>query len=234
MNTTNLVMLITGARKGIGRYLAEKYLQQGYKVVGCSRRESDLKHTNYTHFCLDVADESAVRQMFIGIRKDYKRLDVLINNAGIASMNHALLTPASSVENILRTNVVGSFLMCREAAKLMKKRGVGRIVNFSTVAAKLDLEGEAIYAASKSAVESLTRTLAREFASFGITVNTIGPTPIATDLIRNVPDEKISKLLARQALPRLGKPEDVANVIAFFIQPESDFVTGQLIYLGGV
>jgi 3-oxoacyl-[acyl-carrier protein] reductase len=116
----------------------------------------------------------------------------------------------------------------------MQKRRFGRIVNFATVATPLRLEGEAAYAASKAAVISLTQILARELADFGITVNAIGPTPIQTDLVGGVPSEKLERLIARQAIRRWGQFGDVANVIDFFLRPESDFVTGQVVYLGGV
>lgn len=228
------VMLITGTRKGIGRYLLEYYTKKGYFVVGCSRDESDCRLDNYRHFCLDVADEKKVVQMFAAIRKDYHRLDVLVNNAGIASMNHTLLTPCSTVNRIMQTNIMGTFLFCREAAKLMQGSRGGRIVNFATVATPLRLEGEAIYAASKAAVVTLTEIMARELASFGITVNAVGPTPVKTDLIRAVPQDKIDRLIDRQAIKRLGEFEDISNVIDFFIQPASNFITGQVIYLGGV
>ena len=228
------VMLITGTRKGIGRFLAKYYAKKAFLVIGCSRSEPDYGLEHYKHFCLDVSDEASVKPMFAEIRRTYSRLDVLINNAGIASMNHALLTPLKTVHNILSTNVVGTFLFCREAAKIMKDNHYGRIVNFSTVAAPLKLEGEAIYAASKAAVLSLTEILARELADFGITVNSVGPTPVETDLIRSVPQEKIDRLLAQQAISRFGTFEDIANVIDFFIKQESAFVTGQNIYLGGI
>lgn len=228
------VTLITGSRAGIGRYLAEYLCGEGHSVVGCSRSEAGWEHENYRHVLADVGDEAQVKKLFAMVRKDFGRLDNLLNNAGIASMNHSLLTPVPTVRRILETNVVGCFLFSREAAKLMKKRGFGRIVNFTTVAVPLKLEGEAAYVASKAAVEGLTDVLAREFADFGITVNAIGPVPIKTDLIRSVPSAKLDKLVERQPLKRFGEFRDVANVIDFFLRKESDFITGQCLYLGGV
>jgi len=163
------VTLITGTRKGIGRHLAEHYVSLGHRVVGCSRGEVEWMLEGYTHHIADVSDEGAVKAIFGDVRKKFGRLDHLINNAGIASMNHSLLTPLSTVHDVLNTNVVGTFLFCREGAKLMKTHGYGRIVNLATVAVPLKLEGEAIYVASKAAVLSLTEVLARELAPFGIT-----------------------------------------------------------------
>jgi len=228
------VTLITGTRKGIGRYLAEHYVRQGHRVIGCSRGPIDWAVEGYDHYVADVVDEVAVKAIFSNIRKEYGRLDHLINNAGIAAMNHCLLTPLAVVHNVLNTNLVGTFLFCREAARLMEPRRYGRIINFATVAVPLKLAGEAIYAASKAAVITLTEVLARELAAFGITVNAVGPTPVETDLIRSVPNDKIDRLLAQQAIPRLGTFEDIANVIDFYVRPESAFITGQCLYLGGV
>jgi 3-oxoacyl-[acyl-carrier protein] reductase len=228
------VMVITGARKGIGRFLAEHYVQHGFDVVGCSRAPSDLQMSGYRHYCLDVADEPAVKQMFLDVSRKFGRADVLVNNAGIAAMNHFLLTPLSTAQKLVNTNFLGTFLFCREAAKLMQRNRFGRIVNFATVATPLNLEGEAVYAATKAAVESLTRTLARELAGFNITVNAVGPTPVKTDLTRSVPPEKLEALIARQAIQRFGELRDIQNVIDFFIQAESDFITGQVIFLGGI
>src|SRR5205823_13261958 len=223
----NKVVLITGTRKGIGRALVEHNAGTGHHVVGCSRSPFEGDLPNYRHCCLDVGDESAVKEMFSLIRKREGRLDVLINNAGVASMNHSLLTPIATVNKIMETNFTGTFLFCREAARTMQAHRYGRIVKFATVAVPLKVEGEAVYAASKAAVISLTQILAREFAEFGITVNAVGPTPIKTDLVRGVPPEKLEVLISRQAIKRYGEMRDVIQVIDFFINPASDFVTGQ-------
>jgi 3-oxoacyl-[acyl-carrier protein] reductase len=228
------VMIITGTRKGIGRYLVQYYLKKGYTVVGCSREPLVEELPGYEHFCLDVTDEPKVLEMVRLVAARHKKIDVLINNAGIASMNHILLTPGSVVQKILATNVLGTFLFVREAAKIMIKQRYGRIVNFVTVATPLQLEGEAIYASSKAAIASMTEVAARELSSFNITVNAIGPTPVETDLIKSVPKDKIRSLIERQAIKRMGQFCDISNVIDFFISRDSDFVTGQTVYLGGI
>ncbi len=228
------VMLITGTRKGIGRFLAEYYTQKGFWVEGCSRKPPDWELEGYHHHTVDISNESQIKEMFTSIRKRRGRLDIAINNAGIASMNHMLLTPEASVTKIMDTNFKGTFLVCRESAKLMAKHRYGRIVNFTTIAVPMLLEGEAIYAAAKSAVVTFTRVIARELVEMGITCNAVGPTPTPTDLIRAVPQEKIDNIVNHLAIKRPGRFEDISNVIDFFIKPESDYVTGQVIYLGGV
>ena len=220
------IILITGASKGIGEYLVNYYLDKGFLVCGCSRNNIIKNTANYQHFCCDVGEEDEVIPVFREINRKYSRLDILINNAGIASMNHALLTPAKTVNSIFKTNFLGTFLFCREAAKIMQKRKNGRIINFSSIAVPLKLNGEAIYASSKAAINTLTSILSNELGGLGITVNAIGPTPIKTDLIKNIPQEKIERLIERQAIKRFGKYEDVINVIEFFIKPESNFITG--------
>jgi len=225
-------ILITGTSRGIGQQLALYFLAKGDIVAGCSRTPSTITDKNYKHYELNVDDEAKVASMV----KDFNKcgLDVLINNAGIASMNHVLLTPYSTLKNVFQTNVYGSFLFLREAAKIMQKAKNGRIINLSTVAKPLRLEGELVYAASKAAVETMTQIAARELGQWGITVNAVGPTPVPTDLVKNVPQAKMNALLDRQAIKRYGTFEDVINVVEFFIAPSSDFITGQTIYLGGV
>ena len=228
------VIIITGTRKGLGLHLARHYLALGWQVAGCSRGESSLQHDRHQHFQLDVADEVAVVGMVRRVQQAHGRIDALLNNAAIAAMNHLLLTPQSAVRQIFETNFQGTFLFLREVGKIMVRQKQGRIVNFTTVAVPLDLEGEAIYAASKAAVETLTRIAAREFGTCGVTVNALGPTPMPTDLVKTVPKDKIDALVARQAIRRIGEPRDVANAIDFFLQPGSDFITGQILYFGGI
>lgn len=228
------IIIITGTRKGIGRYLAEQYLQEGDIVYGCSRRICDIEHPNYHHTRLDVSDEAEVVSFVRNVYKNHKHIDVLINNAGCASMNHFLLTPYDTAKKVFNTNFFGTFLMCREVAKYMIKNKSGRIVNYSTVAVALNLHGELVYSASKAAIEQLTRVLADEIGESGITVNAVGPTPIDTDLIKNVPENKLQDLLSHQCIKRFGQFEDVKNVIDFFLKPESNFITAQTIYLGGI
>ena len=134
----------------------------------------------------------------------------------------------------MRTNFTGTFLFCREGARIMKKNGFGRIINLTTIATPLKIEGEAAYASSKAAIVTLTQILGKELAEFGITVNAIGPSPIKTDLIRTIPKNKIEQLINSLSVKRYGEIRDVINVIDFFIKAESDYVTGQVIYLGGV
>lgn len=227
------IAIVTGTRKGLGKFIAQKLLASGWLVVGCSRRPADWEAPGYTHHELDVGDEAAVVKLVRETAAAHGRIDALVNNAGIAGMNHLLLTPASTVEKLFHTNFLGSFLFLREVAKIMSRQKQGRIVNFTTVATALDLEGEAVYAASKAAVESLTRVAARELGQNGITVNAVGPTPVATDLIKLVPEAKIHDLVQRQAIRRLGTETDVWNVVEFYLRPESEFITGQIIYLGG-
>jgi len=229
-----LIVLITGTSRGIGRNLAKHFVNKGALVNGCSRKMSDLSLPGYTHHIVDITNERQVRAMFSAIRKKYGRLDATINNAGIASMNHVLLMPNATAKRIVETNLGGTFLVCRESAKLMRKHHFGRIMNFSTIAVPMHLEGEAIYAASKSAIVTFTKIIARELAEFGITCNVVGPTPIETDLIKGVPHEKIDRIVKSLVIKRMGRFEDIANVIDFFVKPESDYITGQVIYLGGM
>lgn len=236
------VFIISGSSRGIGKALSEHYLGCGDIVVGCARSTSDIAHENYRHFTLDINDEKAVVAMVRAAKKEFGKIDICLNNAGMASMNHILTTSYESAKTLVDVNFLGAFLLSREAAKAMISNKIsnknsaksGVIINFSSVAVPLCLEGEAIYAASKAACESLTKTMAKELASYSIRVNAIALTPVQTDLIKAVPKDKIKALLEQQAIKRFGEFDDIINVIDFFISQKSDFITGQIITLGGV
>jgi 3-oxoacyl-[acyl-carrier protein] reductase len=227
-------ILVTGASRGLGLALAQHYLAQGDTVYGCARGEASVEHERYTHFQFDVTQEPGVEALFGELRARGGRLDVLINNAGVAGMNAVALTTLEAARRIIDVNLIGTFLCSRAAIRLLRSSKAGRIVNLTTVAVPLRLEGEAVYAAAKSAVETFTRIVAKEVAPFGITCNAVGPSPVRTRLTEGVPEKKIQQLLDRQAIHRWGEAADVVNVVDFFLKPESALVTGQVVYLGGV
>jgi 3-oxoacyl-[acyl-carrier protein] reductase len=227
-------VLVTGATRGLGKALVEHYLAAGDTVTGCGRGTPAVTHVRYTHRQLDVTDAAAVACLFKDLKTRVRTLDVLINNAGIANMNAIALTPVEAARRVLETNFLAAFNFTREALRIMRRSAAGRVVNISSVAVPLRLEGEAIYAASKSALETFTRIAAREVAPFNVTCNAVGPCPVETALTAGVPRAKMDALVGAQAIPRWARAEDVVNVIDFFLRPESGMVTGQVIYLGGV
>lgn len=228
------VLLVTGASRGIGRHLVEHYVQAGYEVVGCSRSPVDDELLHYTHVVADVSVEDDVTSLFREIRSRHGRLDAVVNNAGEnVTLSLTLMTPASAAARTVSSNLLGTFLVSREAAKLMMRRRTGRIVNLGSMAAKHEVAGEAMYSASKAAVNTFTRVLAKEVYGYGITCNVVAPSAVATGMTAAIDPEALSAVLARNAIPEQGTMGDVTNVIDWLLRPESQAVTGQVIYLGG-
>jgi 3-oxoacyl-[acyl-carrier protein] reductase len=230
----NKTILITGTSKGIGKFLAESYLDNSFNVIGCSRGESTLEHENYLHIKCDITDEKSVKAVVQTGLSKFGQINILINNAGIASLNHSLLTPSTTLKKVFETNFNGTFYFSREVSKVMMRNKGGKIVNFTTVAVPMNLEGEMVYASSKAAIEKLTKIMSKELAINNIQINAIGPTPVETDLIKAVPKQKLLELIEKQSIKKFGTFNDVLNVINFFISPQSDMITGQIIYLGGL
>ena len=228
-----LITLITGTSRGIGRHLAEHYLQRGHFVIGASRTAPDIANEKYLHFAIDLSDGKAVQEMFNEIFKRFGYISHLINNAGISSLNHFLFSSLDNVKKIMGVNFFATFQCCQEATRLMNTRKFGRIVNFSTIGIPLHSEGLATYVASKAAVEEFTRVLAKEVGPMGITANCIGPSMVDTDMARGVPGPRLKETIAQQAMKRESTAEDVANVIDFFLSEKSEMISAQVIYLGG-
>jgi 3-oxoacyl-[acyl-carrier protein] reductase len=226
-------VLITGASRGLGLALVKHFLAGQHDVIGCSRSASDLDDPKYQHVPADVTREADVDRVIQAVRERHHGLDVLINNAGWGRMLPVAVTPADTARQILDANVLSTFLLTRAALRLLRKSPAGRIVNLSSIAAPLRLEGEAMYAAAKSAVETFTRVTAKEIGPWGITCNAIGPSPIRTRLIEGVPEAKLQALIDRQAIRAWAEPSDVVNAVDFFVRPESRMITGQVLYLGG-
>lgn len=226
------IVLVTGTSRGIGKDLAERFLAAGHIVYGCSRGKSSISNDRYTHLELDVCQEESVVKAVRSISRTHGKIDWLVNNAGLASMNHLLTTPVGSARSLLEVNCLGTFLFVREVAKVMSRTKFGRIINVSSVAVRFQIEGEAMYAASKAAVEAFSKIASRELAPFGITVNVIAPGPIRTDLIAGVPSAKIERIIDRQSIKRYCEFDDFFNTVEFFLSDKSSFITGQVITLG--
>lgn len=227
------VMLITGASRGIGAYLASWYGKHGYTVIGCSRKRV-VEEPTYSHLCVDVTVEEQVVELLRRIRTDHGRLDVVINNAGVnTALSLTTLTSFAAAQTTMNTNFMGTFLICREAAKVMMRRKYGRFINMGSMATKHEVAGEGVYTASKAAVVAFTRVIAKEFFSSGITCNVVSPSAITSELMAQVDTKALEEVLRRNAIPKVGTFEDVTNAIDFLIRPESEGITGQVIYLGG-
>jgi 3-oxoacyl-[acyl-carrier protein] reductase len=228
------VVVVTGASRGLGRLLADYFLTQDANVAGVSRGDSDLVHGRYEHHITDITDDHSVRELIVAIARSHGHIDILINNAAVLTSIHAMLMPAERAEEMVRTNLLGSFYVAREAAKVMRKGSFGRIIGIGSMAATLEPIGDSVYAATKAAAMTLSGVLAKEFAGYGITVNTVAVSALETDMLRQLPRDRVDEVVAALPLPRLATPEDVFNVVDFFASPKSSYITGQTVFLGGV
>lgn len=227
-------ILITGTSKGIGKELAIYYLEKSFQVIGIARSVAAISHPNYTHYICDIGKEKEVTATIKSIKIQSGSIDILINNAAMANMNHLLTTPFEAMANVTEVNFFGTFLLMREVGKQMIKQNFGRIINFTTISAALNLETQSVYAATKAAVESLTKTGAKEFAPFNITVNAIGPAPMDMGLVKGIPEHWINNVIDMQTIKRKTVMSDITHVTDFYISDQASFITGQVIYLGGI
>lgn len=227
-------VVVTGARKGLGKAIAGHFLAGGARVVGLSRGAADWEHERYVHLQADVANDSAVRSAFTEIARSFGTVHILVNNAAVLTSMHALLMPAERAEEMVRTNLLGVLYASREAAKLMRRSKWGRIVNVGSMAASLEPIGDSVYAATKAAATTLAAVLAKELASFGITCNTLGVTAYHTDMLEQLPREKVEAVVASLPIPRFATDADVFHVLDFFASEQASCVTAQTVFLGGV
>ncbi len=222
--------LITGTSQGLGLALAERLLADGWTVHGFARGAQTLVHERFTAHAVDVTDEAAVRAAVSTVAAA-GRIDLLVNNAGAASMNALLLTPGSVAEQLMRVNYLGTFHCLQAVGKVMVRQRAGRIINLTTVAVPLSLEGEGAYVASKAAVEALTKVAARELASSGVVVTAVGFGPVETKLTRAVPKAALAKINAA-----IGRPEGttMTQAVDFILAHMRTAEGGQVEYLGQI
>lgn len=225
------MIIVTGAGKGLGREISERLVHGGHQVLGLSRTgtASEFRMMN-----ADVSDHAQLKHIALSLKSEGHSVDGLINAAGIAAMNLALMTRPEKVTQILHTNLQGTIFSSQVFAPLMIRSGGGSIINFSTIAVSLGLAGEAVYAASKAGVESFSRVLARELSSHNIRVNCIAPGPIATDLLAGVSDTQIDRIVARQVIQERFKPADIADLVEILLDPKAKSLSGQVLNVGGV
>lgn len=227
------LMVITGASRGIGRGLAEYFVDSGYRVAGCSRGPSTFEHEQYAHAQLDVADESAVRSWVRSIRRDLGVIDVLVCNAGAARAARLLtMTDGTMLDEVIRSNVYGTYFVCREVARSMMGARAGRIVTISSMAVGLHEEGTSAYSSAKAAIVEMTKVLAKELAPHGITANVVAPSMYPSDAFDALGESIQERARDRLTIKRTLTLAEIANVVAFFAAPESRAVTGQVVSLG--
>lgn len=238
MKEKKLIALVTGAAKGIGKAITIELINEGYFIVmvdvdRAAGKELESLYKNHCQFIhCNISKEEEVKDVFSLITKTCGHLDLLVNNAGIIKDNMIWNMPADDFDTVIDINLKGTWLMCKEAAILMKKQNKGRIVNIAS-RAWLGNKGQSNYSASKAGIIGLTRVLALELGKYNVCVNAIAPGLIDTPLTRGLKKEVLENLIEAQPTKSIGQPEDIANAVAFLGSYSTNFITGQTLYVDG-
>ncbi|MEN3009703.1 MAG: SDR family NAD(P)-dependent oxidoreductase [Candidatus Bipolaricaulaceae bacterium] len=237
------VALVTGAGRGIGKAIALALAKEGCDVVLVDLDESAAQRVAQEVEALgrralpvkaNVASLADVQRAVALTLEKFGRLDILVNNAGIIKRGTLEDHSDEDWELVVSVNLRGTYYFSREAAKVMKRQGWGRIINISSVAGKIgDITSAPSYGPSKAAVNALTKSLARELAPFGITVNAVAPHAIETEMTAEWSEERRRALIAQIPLGRMGRPEEVAAAVVFLASPEASFITGEILDVNG-
>ncbi len=235
--------IVTGASRGIGKACALRLAKAGMDVVvnyNSSEEEAAkvvnaIKEMGQEAVAIkaNVSDRKEVGTLFREAYKQFGHIDVLVNNAGVVDDAYLLMLNMDSLDRSMDINVKGYFYCCQQAALKMFKQKSGKIVNVSSVSSKLALAGQSVYSATKGAVNSMTATLAKELAPYGIQVNAVAPGFIGTEMIEAIPEEKKAEYLKNIPMGRLGTVEEVAEVVNMLCSDASSYITGQVIVMDG-
>ena len=229
-------ILITGASRGIGKNIALNSKKNGYIVLGTSTTKEGvqgLEKEGIQGLVLNLNSDESIKSFNDILVEDHSDVEILINNAGVTRDNIVLRMSDEEWMDVLNIHLNGTFKISKTVLKLMLKKRWGRIINITSTSAAIGNRGQANYAAAKSGVEGFSRSLAKEVGSRGITVNSVAPGYIDTDMTDQI-DEKIKKEILKQIpLSRFGKPREVAELIEFLISDEASYITGQTIHING-
>ncbi len=234
---TNKIVLVTGASRGVGFEIVKYFLKNNAEVIGFSRSDSTIEHNKYYHFSVELSDANDIAKIFKLVSKQFKTIDFVINNAAVLTSQYSLIMPIKNAVDMVNVNLLGTFFVSREAAKLMRNCAYGRIINISSMAVSLEPAGDSIYAATKVGIQTLANVMAKEFSAMNITCNTVAISAIETDMLRQhtpAAQEKIKGIISDLPIPRMSKIDDILNVIDFYCSARSSYISGQMIFLGGL
>ncbi len=239
MNLKGKVALVTGATRGIGRAIAERLMADGATVIGTATTEagassiSEYLGENGKGCVLNVASSESIETLLSAIKAQWGGIDILVNNAGITRDNLLMRMKEDEWQDILETNLTSIFRMSKAVLRDMMKKRHGRIVNVGSVVGSMGNAGQVNYAAAKAGVLGFTKSLAREVASRGITVNTVAPGFIETDMTKSLTDEQRAATLSQVPVGRLGEPCEIAATVAFLVSKDAAYITGETLHVNG-